>query len=158
MIYRVDDDVFHDIDAVLDYCICEDYHSDDYDEFEEWVNDAYGFIAIAVERYYAYDILDKLDENTLDSLRDDYCESENDRDREDARYELEHADPGDRVECQGYTSHVEEEQEEQEEPDNDVIETTRANLEAERVREIEEQETEINAENEYLKMFQVIGA
>lgn len=157
MIYRVDDNVFYDIESVLDYCICEDWHSDDHDEFEEWVNDAYGFIVIAGERFYAYDILDRMDESTLDSLRDDYCESENDRDRGDARYELEHADPGDLVECQGYTIHVEEE-EEQEEPDEDVIESTRANLEAERLREVEEQKTEINAENEYLKMFQVIGA
>ena len=157
MIYRVNDDVFHDIDAVLDYCIDEDYHSDDYDEFEDHVNDTYGYIDIAGERFYAYDILDKMDENTLDDLKDDYCEEENERDRDDARYGLEHVKPGDWVECQGYTIYVEEEQE-QEEPDEDVIELTRANLEAERVREVEEQETEINAENEYLKMFQVIGA
>lgn len=157
MIYRVDDEVFYDIDAVLDYCISEDYHSDDYDEFEDWVNEAYGSIDIAGERFYAYNILDKMDESTFYALKDDYCEEENDRDRGDARYELEHAESGDRVECQGYTIYVEEEKG-QEEPDNDVIESTRANLEAERVREIEEQETEINAENEYLKMFQVIGA
>ena len=159
MIYRVDDDVFYDIETVLDYCIDEDWHREDYEEFEEWVNDAYDYIAIAGERFYAYDILEKLDEGTLYALRDDYCESENDRDRENAIYDLEHAKPGDRVECQGYTILVEEEKEEkQEEPGEDVIELTRANLEAERVREIEEQETEINAENEYLKMFQVIGA
>lgn len=157
MIYRVDDDVFHDIETVVDYCISEDWHNDDYEQFEEWVNEAYGFITIAGKRFSAYDILDKMDEDAFFALRDEYCEGENERDREDAKYELEHAEPGDRVECQGYTIYVEEEKEE-EEPDNDVIESTRANLEAEKVREIEEQETEINAENEYLKMFQVISA
>ena len=87
MKYKVEDRIFDDIEDVLDYCIESDYHSDD-DYFEEWVN----------ERYTAYEVLDQ--GYSLDNLLDDFCEQQNENDWDDARYELNHADVGDEVECQ----------------------------------------------------------
>jgi len=105
MRYRVNDCVFEDIDELLDEYADEDYHWDD-DYFEDWVNETYHSIYINGTNYYAYDILDHMASDELRDLREQYCEDETENDKENARYELRNADPGDTVDFQAYTIEV----------------------------------------------------
>ena len=103
MYYKVleTNETYFDIDNVIDACIDEEYHTDEDDYFEEWINDRYGSIDICGDTYYAYDILSEY--GHLDYALDEYRESQNDNDRENARYELEHATDCDEVYIQAYT-------------------------------------------------------
>ena len=105
MQYRVqrdngDDYVTQSIDDVIDYCISDDYHTEDDDYFQEWVNDNYSGTTINGVDYYAYDILEKFD--NLSDVLDLYVESENDHDTENAEYELRHAIDGETIYIQNY--------------------------------------------------------
>ena len=159
MKFKVDDEIFYDIRDVLDYCISEDYHEDD-DEFEEYVNERYGYITINGEEYYAYDILDEMDSSNKYELLREYCESQNDNDIEEAEYELDRADPGDEVYIQCYTVEVLEDDTESEESgdyDGDNIENVRKFIEEQNILKQSAAAAEKKTEDDMMKMFQVIG-
>ena len=101
-----DGDVYDDYGDAIVACIDDDWHWDDDDDFENWVNDCYGDIEICGTRYYAYDILDNMGEDDLHDLRRDYCRDQNERDEDDARYCLEDADIGYTYELHGRTIEV----------------------------------------------------
>ena len=160
MKYVIDGTTYYSIDEVLDHCIEDDYHEDD-SYFEEWVNDIYGKFEISGDDYYAYDILQNMNTDMLSDLKDDYCETENESDRDNARYELERADDGEIVYIQNYSVYCEEEKEEEVE---ETIESHEAKIEAVRVY-IEEQnllhiqavEEEKKVEDDIMSLFQVIS-
>jgi len=108
MFYYVEEDerYFDDAEEAVDFCIDDDYHEDD-DYFEEWVNEIYDGIEIAGTFYYPYTILDNCDTSALYDLQREYCEQQNDNDRDEAIAELSnHAKPGTVVYVQGYTIRV----------------------------------------------------
>ena len=155
-----DDSVFDDIDEVINYCIDEDYHRDD-DYFEEWVNDQYEYIEIYGERYWAYDILNSMADGELESLRDDYCEDQNDSDRENARYELRNANTGSTIYIQSYTIKVIWEEDDDEDGDDvivcNLIEELRAKLKEEEKLKVDQAIETHKTETDLMKMFQIVG-
>lgn len=100
-IYTVREDGFEtdDIDTVVDHCIDGEYHRND--DIEDWVNDSYSSYNIGGYSYSAYDVLDRFDD--LDDFVREYCESLDESDADEARWELRHATEGDEVEIQSYT-------------------------------------------------------
>ena len=102
--FIIEDDgkAFDNVDELLDWCIESDYHEDD-DYFEEWVNEMYTGVEIAGTYYSAYDILNNADDGNLHDLLNDFCESMNDNDRENAECELRHASNGEKIYIQNYT-------------------------------------------------------
>ena len=160
--YYVEDDdrVFDDIDEVINHCIDEDYHKDD-DYFEEWVNDRYEYIEIYGERYWAYDILNSMADGELESLNDDYCEDQNENDRDNARYELRNADTGATIYIQNYTIKVIWEEDEDEDGDDVIvcnsIEELRAKLKEEEKLKVDQAIEIHKTETDLMKMFQIVG-
>lgn len=159
MRYLVNETYYDDIDEVINACIEDDYHEDD-EYFEEWLNDEYGYITIAGQTFYAYDILNSMNDYLFDEERDEFCERMNDDDREDAQYELSHAKPGTTV----YIHHSEVLcLEDEEEDDDDANYNREESLEAVRTF-VEEQKLladmkaaeEKVEEDDIMKMFQVI--
>ena len=180
MKYRIygEDEDYHSIEAVVDDCITGDYHGDD-DYFEEWLNDLYESVEIAGRRFTAYEILDGCDGYLLNDLRNDYCEEQDENDKQNAIWDLEHAEVGDDVYIQGTRVIVladDEEEEELEEEDEDDAELTESDLmpsgdydgdedriqvcrqkiEDERLRIQQIKASEEAEENELLNLFQVI--
>ena len=163
MRYKVNGEIFDDPEDAVECCISEDYHKND-DYFEEWVNDNWGSIEIAGYTYYAYDILDKAGD--LYSFLDDFCESMNEADRDDAIYELTHSDEGDEVYCQGDIIECIKDEYDDDEYDDEDYEVKFAQPNAlERLRiAIEQAQAECEsaaaeekrADDDMLKMFQVI--
>ena len=147
---------FDDYEEAIDACIEDDYHEDD-DYFEEWVNNTYGYLEIGGERYYAYDILSAMNESDLDCLMDDYCENENEDDRERAMYDLRHASGGDEICVQRYTIEViDDEAGDYDGDDGDSIETVRKFVEEQKIIQDIAISEERKAENDLMSMFQVI--
>ena len=102
MLYKVVDTTFQtdDIDEVIRYCIDEDYYDDVDDALEEWVNDLYESAHYFGHTYSPYEILDAM--NDLDDARDQFVEERLENDRENAEWELRHADDGETVYIQKY--------------------------------------------------------
>lgn len=152
--------VFYDIDDVIDACIDRDYHDKYDDYFEEWVNECYSGCEIAGHYYSAYDILHAFD--NLDDLEEDYIESETERDIEDARYNLEHTRIGGNVYIQDKTVNIEEDDEEEYEDDEDdsvdCIEATRKFYDEQAETMKLKQAADAENENDLMSMFQHIGA
>ena len=153
MRYKVDDEIFYDIDSAIDYCIAEDYHGDD-DYFEEWVNENWGSICIDGYDYYAYDILDNA--GNLGDVRDTYMERMNQDDRENTEYELRHAQVGDDVYCQSYTIEVIGDEETEDIDGDDAIEMTRRFIAEQKLIKDEAEEEEKKHETDFMELFQVI--
>lgn len=163
MQYKVGDEIFDDYEDAIECCISKDYHEDD-DYFTDWVNENYDSVEINGTTYYPYDILDNAgDGNMYDILRE-YCESMNESDADEARYELRHADVGDDIYVQGYTIEVIEDEYDEEEcedggdHDGDAIERTRQYIEDQNVlNELTAAENKKN-EDDLMSLFQVIGS
>ena len=158
MRYRVDDNIFNDIESVLDYCIQDDYYADD-DYFSEWVNDLYGSIEIAGDTYYAYDILDNAGDGNMAYLRDQYCENMNDNDQDDAYRALRNAEPGEEIECQNYVIHVLEDEDEDEvnEDKPSSIEQVRRFIEEQNLLKQKMEEDDQKNQDDIMNLFQVIS-
>ena len=120
MKYRVVEtgDIFDNIDDVLEACIEDDYHEND-DYFEEWINDCYTGVEIGGYEYSAYQILDNAGD--LDGFLEDFCESQNEADSENADWELRHAHVGTEVYIQRYTVEVIEDDEDEENEEEDTV-------------------------------------
>ena len=156
-----EDEIYEDVDEAIGRCIEEDWHRDD-DYFEEWVNNRYNSVEINGEWYEPYDILDNMDQSNLDDLRDEYCENENDNDWDNARYELEHYDVGDRVTVHDRTIQIiEEEDEESGDFDGDEhienVEDVRARLKEKEAFIVEQTIQNEKEEKDLMSMFQIVG-
>ena len=152
-----EDEVFDSISDVVDWCIVDDWHSDD-DYFEDWVNDNYSGTRINGYDYSAYDIIANVDDGNWTELKDQYCEVCNDEDRDNATRELERAEPGDEIEIQGYNVRVIADDDETEDYDGDaLIESVRARIEVEKQIVVEVTEEEKKTEDDIMKLIQVIG-
>ena len=155
MRYKVENEIFNDIDDAIDYCITDDYHCDD-DYFEEWVNDNWGYIEINGYDYYAYDVLNNAGD--LDNVLCDFEERMNESDREEAEYALRHSNIGDYVTCQAYDIEIidDDEDESGDSDGDDKIEMTRKFIEEQKqlVETAKEQEKKHDAD--FMELFQVI--
>lgn len=163
MRYVVNDEVFTDEEEAVNYCIQDNYH-DRYDSgFEDWVNEEYYNESGTYfsTHYTAYELAVALD--ILSDLEEEYQECENERDRQDALYELGRADNGETVWCQGYEIVVEDDEEDEEyEEDPDLV-VDRLNACRERIamnyqQQNEEKIATKQSEDDILNMFQVVGA
>lgn len=151
------DQVFYNIIDVLDFVISDDYHADD-ENFEESVNDNYGSININGAEYNAFDIVKECDYYNFRELQINYCEEQNDRDREEAEYQLQDAENGDVVYVQGYTIEVIDEDTGDFDGDVDQLMTDlrqRLNVNAE--EKAKELTKDKESEDNLMKMFQTIG-
>ena len=154
MTYIVDGEVFHDVDDVLDYCIDADYHWDD-DDFESWVNDNYDSVYINGVTYYPYDILREADDGNLDDLRNDYCESCNENDRDNYEWELERASDGDTIYVQAYTVRVKDDENYDDNTNaEEALQLIRERLDSEKE---EQKKAEEEKRKEELELMQIIG-
>lgn len=151
--YLVDGERFTDIDKVLDYCISGEYHDRYDDGFEEWINDNYSGADIGGYQYSAYDILDRFDD--LHQFEEDYKDCMDESDADDARYELNHADNGDHVYCQGYTIEVVDE-EEDEETIADYVDRAREYYDKLQEENKKTEAEELEVEKDVMDIFQVI--
>ena len=157
-----DDEVFYDIDDVIEHCIAEDYHEDD-SYFEDWVNDHEDSVTINGETYQPYDILENLDEGNLNDLRGEFCERMNEDDESDARYELNHAEENEEVHIQNYTVKVVEDSDEGKEEEQEcydestAMENLRARLEQNKQLNQSIKEETKKSEEDLMKMFQIVG-
>lgn len=159
MRYLVNETYYDDIDEVINACIEDDYHEDD-EYFEKWLNDECGYITIAGQTFYAYDILNSMNDYLFDEERDEFCERMNDDDREDARYELLHAKPGTTV----YIHHSEvlclEDEEEDDDDENynreESLEAARTFVKEQKLLADAKAAEEKVEEDDIMKMFQVI--
>ena len=161
MRYRIveDDEIYNDVNEAIENCIEEDWHRDD-DYFEDWVNTRYDYIEINGERYDPYDILDNMDQGNLDDLRDEYCETENENDWDNARYELEHSSIGRTVSVHDKTIEIIEDDEDEEEIEAvyvEDIEDVRARLKQESEFKVEQTIQTEKEEKDLMSMFQVVG-
>lgn len=168
MYYKIngEDEIYTDIDSVIEYCIDSDYHWDD-EYFEEWINDCYDYIEIRGVRFEAYDILRNMDEYLLDDLRKEYCQAENENDECNARYELENADAGDEIYIQGQIVKCfeasgnydgdKELQDDRKQISSKAIEDVKAYLAEQKEQETKYAAAEKEKEDELLKVFQVIS-
>lgn len=149
-----------DIDEVIDYCISEDFHADDEDCFENWVNDTCDGTEIAGVNYSPYEILERFD--NLSDVIDSYCQYANEEDADNARYELRHADIGERIYIQAYEVICEEEEPEEEEEfyggDDRSLEALREVVACEQLALETERRLDEENKNDYLSLFQTIGA
>ena len=158
------DEQFDDYDDVVNYCLDDEWHRDDY-EFKDWVNEGYGNIEIYGTTYTAYEILDAMCEDDLYSLLNEYCEECNDRDAEDAKYELRNGDVGFEYTLHGNTIRIidtEDEDEDEDEYDEPfdtsaTIESLRARLKQNKEEEESYKAEERKADNDLMNMFQIIG-
>jgi len=166
MYYKIDgeDEIYTDIDSVIEHCIDPDYHWDD-DYFEDWVNDYFGYIDIREARFTAYDILSNMDEYLFDELRKEYCKAEDENDEDEARYELEKAVGGDKIYIQGQIvkcfeesgdSDGDKELQDRKQISSKVIENVKAYLTEQKEQEKIYAAAEKEKEDELLKVFQVI--
>jgi len=151
---------FTDIEAVLRYCIEEDYHEYD-DYFEEWLNDLEESATIGGHTFTAYEILNGCDDDMLNDFRNDFCERMNEDDEEEARRELNRADDGDVVEIQRYSvTVVDDEYEDEDAGDydgDDALFALRVRLEQDKeINEAQKAEEE-KTENDLMNMFQIVG-
>lgn len=107
MKYKIveNDEIFDNINDVIDACIDEEYHEDD-EYFEEWLNDMYSGVEIGNVYYSAYDILDNAGDGNMYDMQRDFCESQNESDEENARWELNRAKGGETIYIQAYTVEV----------------------------------------------------
>ena len=153
MRYKVEDEIFNDIDDAIDYCIADDYHCDD-DYFEEWVNDNWGCIEINGYDYYAYDVLNNAGD--LDNVLSDFEERMNEDDRNEAQYQLRHSNVGDYVDCQAYTIEVIDDEEAKDVDGDTRIEMTRKFIEEQKIIEKSAKEEELKNEADFMELFQVI--
>jgi len=159
MKFIVDGETFEDIEAVLDYCISDDYYDDD-DYFEEWVNETYGSIEIAGDTYYAYDIIDNAGDGNMNYLHERYNEDKNDNDRDETRYQLEHASDGDEIYCQNYVIKVVDDKDYDEEDENENssrLEDVRRFVDEQKLIEQQKKETDKQNEDAVMTLFQVIS-
>ena len=148
---------FDDIDDVLDYCIDDDWHDDD-DYFEEWVNDGYGHIEIAGYRFDAYDIANSCDDCCYNDLKNEFCNSMNEEDRDNARYELRNSHPGDTVEIQAYTVEVaNDDEEEEEEVSYSSLEDLKNYIMEQQTIKEQKELKEKEEEKDFMDFFQKIG-
>jgi hypothetical protein len=150
MKYKVDDELFDTAEEAVRECIDEDYHWDD-DYFEEWINNIYDHVDIAGTTYYPYDILDNMDSDTLYDLRREYCNNENERDEEEAVYEVENLDAGEFYEVHYRRIEAVAEEEEEEEVKLCSIEELRERLANRQKEKIDEDE--LIVENNLMEMF-----
>ena len=164
MRYEVDNEIFYNIEDVLEYCIDDDYHYDDEGDLEEWINDRYGYINICGDDYSAYDILRTFEDSNWDYARDRYCEEKNEQDREDARYELERAEDKEEVEIQNHIVTVYKDDEDNNTGDFDgdtgyreKIEAVRQYYEDKKILSDIEAEAEKEVERDVMALFQTIG-
>ena len=156
------DQYFDDYEDAVDYCIDYDYHQDD-DYFEEWINDCYGSVQIGGYEYSAYDVLDKM--NDLSDFLDSYIESQNESDKDNAMYELRHADVGDVIDCQAYSIEVVADEEDEEDiestgdydGDETAIDRARRFYDEQTVLAKQKLEEEQKEEDDMMRLFQVIN-
>ena len=154
-----DDETYDDIDEAIEACIEEEWHRDD-DYFEDWVNNRYDSVDINGERYMPYDILDNMDQGNLEDLRDEYCESENENDWDNARYEIEHNRVGATVIVHNKTIEIlsDEEEDEEDEPVYvEDIEDVRARLKQQNEFKVEQTIQNEKEEKDLMSMFQIVG-
>lgn len=170
MLYRVVNENFtsEDIDDIIDYCVDQEAYLDDYDGYEDNVNEEYGSITINGTTYDAYDILDKFED--LNSAMEDYNTMMVDNDIENARYDLRHMDVGDEIYIQGNKVVAEELDDEDEEDttgDYDGDELIPPELVISDLKEMiqdyanncKEEENRIEEEKtSYLNLFQTVGS
>ena len=151
---------FTDIDAVLRYCIEDDYHEDD-DYFEEWLNDMEESATIGGCTFTAYEILNNCNDDMLNDFRNDFCERMNEDDEEEARRELIRANDGDVVEIQRYSvTVVDDECEDEATGDfdgDDTLECLRKKLQHEIELANSTKEEEKKNEKDLMDMFQIVG-
>jgi hypothetical protein len=160
---------YDDMDDAIMACLDDEYHWDD-DYFEDWINDKYDYIDICGTTYYPYDILVAFDDNTMSDAKREYCESENDNDFENAKYELRNADIGRMINVQDCQIEVVADDEEEEEEEDtgdydgddqtyddrmiDTIEKLREKLKQTEAQKLEEEK---NSEKDIMQMLQVVG-
>ena len=151
------EETFDDIDEVLDACIDEYYHEDD-DYFEEWVNDVYPMITVGPYEYSPYEVLDAM--NDLDGIKNDFMESQNENDRDNAYWELEHGNVGDEIYIQAYTIEIIDEESGDYDGDEDVdyVEMTRRYYDEQSSLLKYQEEEEKKTEKDMMDLFQRIGA
>lgn len=156
MKYKIVDtnEVFDDIDDVIEACIEDDYHEDD-DYFEEWLDEIYDGVTICGTHYSPYEILSNAGDGNLYDAQRDFCESQNESDRENADWELRHAHVGDTVYVQRYE--VEVIDKETEEDDEDITDFDIENLRRIVNEQSVENEEEKENENDIMSLFQHIG-
>lgn len=154
------EEIFDTIDEALDYCIEEDYYEND-DYFEEWVNDNWSEARCTICGYTfePYEIA-KIEDYCIDELLRDFKESMNERDRQEAEYDLRYAGIGYETNVQNYTIRVIEDENEDEEvfdePSEDLLEQCRKRIE-ERISEIEAvQNNEKQTEDDIMSLFQIL--
>lgn len=172
MIYRVIEDGFEtdDIDSVIDHCVSRDYYDEDDDYYENWVNDNYEGVSIEGTYYSAYEILENFGDLCL--VLDEYKDSMTSSAKEEADWDLRHADPGDKIDVQGCTVEVlcdddldtgdydgDEELTHNEDyvANGDLIEELRMKIEAKKEIDRTEQENNKAQQNNYYDLFQTIG-
>lgn len=161
MRFQIKDDpesIFDDYEEAIDYCIDEEYHRED-DYFEEWVNECYGSIEICGVTYSAFEIIDTFDDGNYHDVLYNYCDSENENDRDNARYELVHAHVGDEIYVQNQTIVVidDELEEVDDETFGESLEELRARLNSENNDMQEKLATEKLEEDNLMQMFLNIG-
>ena len=156
MKYRVDDEVFDNVDDAIDYCISEDYHRDDDYDFEDWVNDRECGAEINGYSYNAFEIISAIDDGNWSELKNAFCESMNDSDRENTRYELIHSEIGDSVDCQDCTIYVIADDDCGDYDGNDIEEVRQFVNDRKMIEEEENKKNKQN-EDELVRLFQTIG-
>ena len=165
--YIVDDDVYRDtIDEVMDYCVDEDYYEDDWDGFYEWVDDLYydQKAVIGGCEFLPHEIIE--DTEVESDLMRQYCEDRCERDVEDAQYELDRANTGDKIYIQRYTVEVVDDEEEEEDEEechhagdfdgDDILENLRMKIASCEAQAGFEEDDRIKNEKDLMDLFQVI--
>lgn len=160
MIYKVntgeEEEVFESIDEVIEYCIDDEWHTDD-DYFHEWLDNNYDGVEINGVYYCAYDIVSQAEDSNWNDLLNIFCEEMNENDKNEARMQLEQADNGEVIYIQGYSVTVCDEDDNKqpyEDFEPETIEQLRERLKIQKELEVEEKE---KLSQESMDLLQMIG-
>ena len=148
---------------LIEYCIPDDYYADDYDGFNDYLNDEYGSITIEGNTYYAATILSDYDEDDYDNAKSTWEAERVENDRELAQDQVASLRVGEHTYIGLYrVEAVEEENEEEEEEEDCVRETSRRQSTVEEIKqilsnqyaeEVKQQEENTKLEDSFMKIF-----
>lgn len=154
MYYLIDgnpDQRYDDIEDVLDYCVNSEYYEDDTDSFEEYLN-CDGSIEVCGYSFLPSEILYECNHDAYQRELTTWAEEQVEYGRENERYELEHADSGDRVWVCNYEVYVMDDggDTDGDESLEDIVAALEEKLSQKKLDEEEEIKTEKKTENDFL--------
>lgn len=122
MYYLIDNDPdlrFTDVEEVLQYCVTSDYYEEDYDGFDEYLNE-FGSVDVCGYEFSRSEILKELNGDAYSREMCSWAEARAEDDRESFYYDVNNLEPGSSIWVNDYEvfAYEDEEEDELDDPTN----------------------------------------